>query len=132
MEGKAEAREQRGKSEGERQIERLLRRCGLVYRYEHPLAVVERGKTRIWYPDFFLPEYGIVIEYAGLSGEEYEAGLRHKRAVYEELGIPAVFVYPESFRGYWPARLLREIEEVERRRYEKLARILERFRSTRS
>jgi len=112
------------KSEGERQIERLLRRCGLVYRYEHPLAVVERGKTRLWYPDFFLPEYGIIIEYAGLNGKEYEAGLRYKKAVYEEMGIPAVFLSPESFRGYWPARLLEQIEEIEAGRAEKLARIL--------
>jgi len=126
MEGKVEGKGQRGKSEGEKQIERLLRRCGLVYRYEYPLAVVERGKTRIWYPDFFLPEYGIIIEYAGLTGDEYEAGLRYKKSVYEEFGIPAIFVYPDSFRGYWPARLLSQIEEVERRRVEKVARILER------
>jgi len=128
MEGKAEAKGQRGKSEGERQIERLLRRCGLVYHYEPPLAVVDRGKVRLWHPDFFLPEYGIVIEYAGLNGEEYEAGLRHKEAVYQEMGIPAIFLRPESFRGYWPARLLGEIEEVERRRYEKLVRVLKSFR----
>ena len=128
MEGKVEVKGQRGKSEGERQIERLLRKCGLAYRYEYPLAVVERGKTRIWYPDFFLPEYGIIIEYAGLNGAEYEARLRYKRAVYEEMGIPAIFLSPESFRGYWPARLLGEIEDVERRRYEKLVRVLEGFR----
>jgi hypothetical protein len=111
-----------GKSEGENQIERLLRRCGLVYRYEYPLAVVERGKTRIWYPDFFLPEYGVVIEYAGLNGDEYEAGLRYKRSVYEKLGIPAIFVFPDSFRGYWPGRLLAEIEEIEEGRVKNLAR----------
>lgn len=87
-------------SEGEKQIERFLRRCGFVCRYEDPLVVVERGRTRIWYPDYFLPEYGIVIEYAGLNGEEYEAGLRHKKAVYEELGVPAIFVRADSFRGY--------------------------------
>jgi hypothetical protein len=126
MEGKVEVKGQRGKSEGERQVERLLRRCGLVYQYEQPLAVVDRGKLRLWHPDFFLPEYGIVIEYAGFNGEEYEAGLRHKKAVYREIGIPAIFVYPESFKGYWPARLLGEIEEIEARRAEKLARILER------
>jgi len=122
MEGKAEAREQRGKSEGERQIERLLRKCGLVYRYEYPLAVVERGKTRIWYPDSFLPEYGIIIEYAGLNGAEYEARLRYKAAVYQDMGIPAIFLCPESFKGYWPARLLGEIEEIEAARGKKLAR----------
>jgi hypothetical protein len=110
------------KSEGERQIQRFLRRCGLVYRYEYPLAVVERGKTRICYPDSVLPEYGITIEYAGLNGEEYEVGLRYKKSVYEELGIPARCVYPDSFRGYWPGRLLAEIEEIEEGRVKHLPR----------
>ena len=115
-------------SEGERQIERLLRRCGFECRYELPLAVVDRGRTRLWYPDFFLPEYGVITEYAGFDGEQYEAGVRYKESVYEELGTPAIFVRPESLRGYWPARLLGEIEDIEKRRAEKLARILEQFR----
>ena len=96
--------EQRQKSEGEKQMERLLRRCGFLYRYEHPLAVVERGKTRLWYPDFTLPEYGVIVEYAAYDGEQYEAALRYKEPVYEEFGVLAVFVYRDSLRGYWPAR----------------------------
>jgi hypothetical protein len=69
-----------------------------------------------------LPEHGIVIEYAGLSGEKYEAGLRHKKSVYEKMGVPAIFVYPDSFRGYWPPRLLAEIEAIEEGRVKNLAR----------
>jgi len=40
------------KSWGEEQIARLLDRYGTSYQYEYPVAVVDRGKTRIWYPDF--------------------------------------------------------------------------------
>lgn len=58
------------KSEGERQIARLLERCGIDYRYEYPLAVIERGKVRILYPDFLLPEYGVVLEYAGVENSK--------------------------------------------------------------
>lgn len=75
-----------------------------------------------------MPEYGVIIEYAGFDGEQYEAGLKYKKSVYEELGIPAIFVYRDSLRGYWPARLLGEIEDIEKRRFEKLAQILERGR----
>ena len=109
-------------------IERLLRRCGFVHRYEQPLAVAERGKVRLWYPDFTLPEYGVIIEYAGFNGEQYEAGLRYKESVYEGLGMSAVFVYPDSFRGYWPARLLGEIEGIDKRRAQELAHILHAWR----
>ena len=121
--------EHRHKSEGEKQVERLLTRWGFVYRCERPLAVVERGKVRLWDPDFNLTEYGMVIEYAGFDGEQYEAGVRHKKAVYKEMGIPAIFVYPESFRGYWPVRLLGEIEEIGKRRAQELAQILDAWRS---
>jgi hypothetical protein len=44
----------------------------------------------------------------------------------EELWIPAVFVCPYCFRGYWPARVRGGVQEVERRTYGKRARILER------
>jgi len=44
------------KSRGEVQIARFLDRNKLTYRYEHPLAVLDKGKTRIWYPDFLLPD----------------------------------------------------------------------------
>ena len=49
------------KSWGEEQIARLLDRNRITYQYEYPVAVVDRGKTRIYYPDFRLPEYGLIL-----------------------------------------------------------------------
>ena len=101
------------KSEGERQIAGLLDRVGIAYRYEYPLAMVDRGKVRIWYPDFQLPEYGMVVECVGMRGDRrYNAQLEHKRRAYAEMGIPVVFVTPESFRGYWPRRVMGSIERI--------------------
>ena len=54
--------EQNFKSKGEIEIAELLEKSGIEYRYEQPLAVVDRGKVRTLYPDFYLPEYGIIIE----------------------------------------------------------------------
>ena len=50
------------KSRGEVQIARFLDRNSILYNYEQPLAVVDQGKTRVWYPDFQLPEYSMIIE----------------------------------------------------------------------
>jgi hypothetical protein len=47
------------RSKPELQIARLLEQNSIAYKYEHPMAVVDRGKTKIWYPDFYLPEYGM-------------------------------------------------------------------------
>ena len=72
------------KSWGENQIARLLERNRIAYQYEYPLAVVDRGKTRIYYPDFRLPEYGLVIEYFGVNGDSrYDERRRHKIEIYK-------------------------------------------------
>ena len=107
------------KSEGERQIGRWLERTGIRYLYEHPYAFVDRGKVRLAYPDFHLPELGVIIEYAGVNGsKEYEACLARKKAKLEEMGVPALFLNSDTFKGNWPRKLLErlvEIEEVRRR-----------------
>jgi len=107
------------KSKAEVQIARLLDREGIAYQYEHPLAVIDRGRIRVWYPDFRLPEYGMILEYFGLNGDlGYRQRTEHKLQVYRANGVEGVFLRPESFRGDWPGRVLEQIEDVLRRRYD--------------
>ena len=101
------------KSQGEIQIARLLDRQGIRYMYEHPLAVVDRGKARIWYPDFQLPEYGIVMEYFGVTGKgSYDDQVKHKMEVYGQMGLEGVFLKEPCFKGDWPGRVLDQIEGI--------------------
>jgi len=105
------------KSEGETQIARLLDRYGIPYRYEPPVAVEDRGKVRLWYPDFRLSGHGLLIEYAGVQDDPaYETVLRKKQAVYEANGLTALVWRPDLFRGDWPTRALDRIEEALTRR----------------
>jgi len=109
----AKVEQEKFKSEGEIQVARLLDRSGISYLYEHPLAVVDRGKVRIWYPDFQLVGYGILIEYCGRTGDPaYTAGVVRKQAVYKANGLTGIMLTPESLRGDWPGQILGEIEEV--------------------
>ena len=106
----------------------LFDRLGICYKYEHPLAVMDRGKVRLWYADFQLPEYGIVIEYAGVNGSrEYNKGIERKKKVYAENSIPVLFLYPEVFKGYWPEKVLNKIRELEEKRLENLDEKIERI-----
>ena len=106
-------RSRRFRSKGEAQIARLLECVGVSYHYEYPLAVVDRGKVRIWYPDFQLPRYGIIVEYAGLTDNPaYMAGIGHKGIVYEENGLTALILTPQALRGNWPERVLGQVEQV--------------------
>ena len=101
------------KSRGEEQIARLLTRSNIAYRYEHPTAVVDRGKTRIWYPDFHLPGYGMIIEYFGVNGQKsYDDQARHKMEVYHQNGLDGLFLTEASFRGDWPGRVIGQIEGI--------------------
>ena len=116
----------RFRSKGEEQIARVLDQAGVPYLYEHPLAVVDDGKVRLWYPDFQLPDYGILIEYFGrLDDPDYLAGTRKKQAVYEANGLAAVLLTPVAFQEDWPGSLLDEIEMV-------LVERLSRFQAARS
>jgi len=97
----------------ETQIARCLDRYGVPFLYEHPLAVIDAGKLRTWYPDYQLCGYGMLIEYCGRPEDpDYAAGMARKQAVYRDNGLTALMFTPELFRGDWPARLLGRIEEV--------------------
>jgi hypothetical protein len=95
------------------QIAGRLHREGIAYRYKHPLAVIDRGKVRIWYPDFYLPEYGMMIEYFGVHGDtEYDRRTEHKRKVYRNTGIEGVFLNEEMLKRQWPTGIIRQMEDV--------------------
>jgi len=110
------------RSKAEVQIARLLDRHGIAYRYEHPLAVLDRGKVRLWYPDFYLPEYGVIIEYFGLHGNAgYEEQTKRKIEVYENTGMDGLFLTEDWFRGDWPGRILAGIEGILKERVAKFS-----------
>jgi hypothetical protein len=114
-------------SKAEVQIARLLDREGIAFRYEHPLAVVDRGRTRIWYPDFYLPEYGMIIEYFGMNDDPgYRKRAEHKMQVYRETGIEEVFLTEESLQGDWPRKVVGQIEGILRLRMDRLYRLRQR------
>jgi hypothetical protein len=105
--------EPRFKSKGEVQIARFLDRNNIGYQYEHPAAVVDSGKVRIWYPDFHLPEYGMIIEYFGVNGKkDYDEQAKHKMCVYKQNGIGGLFLAEASFKGDWPGYIIGEIEGI--------------------
>jgi len=110
----------RYKSKGEEQIARLLDREGLAYNYEQPIALIDRGKTRIWYADFWLRYFGLVIEYFGINDKkDYDEQSRHKIEVYKQNGIEGLFLTEASFKGDWPTRIMNQIEGILRGRVER-------------
>lgn len=101
------------KSWGEEQIARLLDRNRITHQYEYPLALVDRGRVRLYYPDFQLPEYGLIIEYFGVNGDPaYDRQTRHKIEAYRKAGIDGLFLTRDSLRGDWPNKIMGQIEDI--------------------
>jgi len=118
--GKRSSIQQPYKSWGEEQIARLLDRNSINYQYEYPVAVVDRGKARLYYPDFRLPEYGLVIEYFGVNGDSgYEEQKRHKIEAYKKAGIDGLFLTRDSLRGDWPDKIMGQIEDILKNRLDR-------------
>lgn len=100
------------RSRGEAQVGRLLDRYGIPFFYELPTPVYDRGRYRIWRPDFTLPTYdGLIVEYAGMMDQpNYVAGIKHKQQAYRNNGLPAVFLAPQDLTGRdWPERTIKRL-----------------------
>ena len=97
------------------EIGRVLDRYGIPFFYRHPTLVYEAGHHRIWHPDFSLPGYdGLVIEYAGGDSHRGQFSyLEHRRDVYAQNQIPAVFVDPPVMsKPGWGERLTERVAQV--------------------
>ena len=106
------------KSEGERRIAGFLEAAGIPFEYERPLAVVDAGKTKIWYPDFTLVDYGsILVEYFGVGGsEDYERRAQQKLKVYEANRLDVIPIYPQDFKRDWKGQVMSTMYGILERR----------------
>ena len=100
------------KSRGEREIGKFLDGQSIAYQYEYPLAIKDRDQVRIWYPDFRLPEYGMIIEYFGMNGDAaYNEQIAHKIFTYKEAGIDGIYLLESSLSGNWQEQIIGRIEQ---------------------
>ncbi len=99
------------KSHGEKDIANFLFLNGISYEYEKEYEVDTRTKDRAqYYPDFYLTDYGIYIEYFGINengevpsfftsrngktaSEEYREGMEWKRKLHKDNKTQMIGVY---------------------------------------
>ena len=98
---------QKYKSAGERRIAEFLNQNDIRFSYEKPLAVIEQGLTKIFYPDFSLHDFSTIIEYFGISNnQDYAARSKRKMNIYAKNHIPVIQIYPHDFeRYYWQVKI---------------------------
>jgi len=105
------------KSEGERKIARFLKKAGMSFIYEKETLIKDQNKIKIWYPDFTLPQYHIIIEYYGINqNPEYSDSVRYKQKAYEANHIDVIPIYPEHLQNNYQDRIIKNINEILYRR----------------
>ena len=119
LENMLSSRREHFKSEGERKIAYFLDDNSIRYQYEPGVLVNSSyDKTRIWYPDFYLPAFASYIEYFGMVGKEsYDEGIKTKLSTYQQMGMDVISIYPWTFSGDWQQYIMSELEKTTLRRY---------------
>lgn len=101
-------------SKGEYEIAKFLHEMDIEFEYEFPIAVVDQGKVKVWYPDFYLKEYQIVIEYFGMynHNESYRESTEHKKTVFKDCGIQFLPIYElqKNWKEYTIKTILNHLE----------------------
>ncbi|MDP2628773.1 MAG: hypothetical protein Q8P15_02665 [Nanoarchaeota archaeon] len=106
------------KSQGEEVIAEILTKYHIDFVYEYPLLIKEQKendteKLRIWYPDFWLPKYSIIIEYFGMDDNpSYHKGKQAKWDAYKKLDMDCIPVYPKTIQGDLKSYLLINIKKL--------------------
>lgn len=107
------------KSAGERKIADVLNKYGIDFKYELPVLINDsQGKQRIWYPDFYLPEYGVYVENYGIENTpDYDNGRIKKQQVYRKMGLPVIPVMPSNKHSDLEGYIINEIYRFNKSRY---------------
>lgn len=106
------------KSKGERAIAEVLKKYNIDFVYEYPILIKETKdgdteKLRIWYPDFWLPKYSIIIEYFGIVGDKhYDNCKKEKLKAYRNLDLDCIPVKPSTIKKNLRAYLLKSIKRL--------------------
>jgi hypothetical protein len=60
----------------------------MPWRYQSPVFVYdEKGRPRVWTPDFYTPKLGIYIEVCGSENFNYA----YREKIYEKNSFPVIF-----------------------------------------
>ena len=110
------------KSAGERKIAYFLNNNLIDYRYEAGVLVnTTRKQPRIWYPDFYLPEFKSYVEYFGVQNDPaYVKGIKFKESAYRRMGINVIAMYPWMFKENWHGYLMRGLKRNTQHNYRRL------------
>ncbi|HEY1031605.1 MAG TPA: hypothetical protein VGD89_07520 [Flavipsychrobacter sp.] len=104
----------------EKMVGEFLDEVKLYWEYEQAVYLLDdKGRPRVWTPDYYLPELGFYIEVVG-DGENPNYSWR--KSIYDKNRIPIIFIYPYEHRD-WQQFLVESMHLLHRRRWDILKQI---------
>ncbi|WP_407523001.1 hypothetical protein PDL71_16300 [Lacibacter sp. MH-610] len=102
-------------SNAEREMALYLNSIGLWWEYESAVYILDdKGRPRVWTPDFYLPSLGMYVEVVG-DGENPNYSWRME--IYAQNKIPIIFIAP--YQNYdWRNELINDIKDIHQQRWE--------------
>jgi hypothetical protein len=107
-------------SKAEFMASQFLKQLNLYWLYEQAVYLLDdKGRPRVWTPDFYIPDLGLYIEIVG-DGENPQYSWREM--IYRNNHIPIIFVAPYQIED-WQGYLVDRINQMHRNRWEIIKRL---------
>jgi hypothetical protein len=107
--------------QSEKEVSDFLDTLGLDWIFESPIFIFdERGRPRVWTPDFYVPRLNIFIEVCGSANFRYE----YREKIYRKNRFQVVFLHYYKDKEKWKTYLVRKIKEIEEQRHDEVMKIV--------
>jgi len=105
----------------EKEVAEYLKELGLTYMFESPIFLYdEKGRPRVWTPDFYIPKLGMHIEVCGSEKYDYE----YRDRTYQNNGHHVIFIHAYKQEKQWKKFLLKKIMEIEEQRHDEVMKMI--------
>jgi len=96
------------RNRSEKRIADFLHKKSITFEYEKRLWL----NNKVYYPDFFLPDFNIYIEFFGWSHiPTYQDKVNEKKSVYRENNVRCIYLYHKGSK-YLEENLEKELKKL--------------------
>jgi len=100
--------------DSEKEVAEYLKQLRIYWIYESPIFVYdEKGRPRVWTPDFYLPQFGIYIEVCGSEDFDYE----YRKKIYQDNQIHVIYLHWYKDKDQWKNHFNKKLLEIEEYRH---------------
>jgi hypothetical protein len=96
---------------GEKETADFLSSLKIYWKFHHPVTISdEESLQRIYYPDFFLPEFGVFVE---VCGADREKEYKRRKKIYFDNNIKVIFLETFKDNYKWKSHFLEYLFKIQ-------------------